>query len=61
MLNLSISLKFILNIFDLLEKNKGFLEKNLDLKNQIKNLFEKFQNFKDKEFQPKDVIYLFTT
>lgn len=51
----SASLKFILNVNDILEKNKVFLEKNNELKLQIKEMIEKFQHSREDGFQPENV------
>ncbi len=51
----SASLKFLYNVSDLLEKNKTFLEKNNDLKSQLKLTIEKFLDSKENGFLPENV------
>jgi hypothetical protein len=51
----SASLKFLYNVSDILEKNKGFLEKNNDLKSQIRLILQKFLDSNENWFLPENV------
>ena len=47
---------FLLNLCGVIEKNRYYLEKNDEIKDQVKVLYENYLIFKENNFSPEEVL-----